>query len=590
MERRFTTILAGDVAGFCIQMGRDDEQTYARLLKCRQIVETNAAGMNGSLFGVAGDSWMAEFASPVRAVLCAAAIQRAVETFNADLPPASRIRYRLGLHMGDVIAGGRDLFGEDVNIAARLQEICTPGQLVLSDAVFRHVIGKVDLRFRGLGPRRLKNIAKDISAFAAELQAAGGAAEPAPMPALEIWAPLQGPGGRPAIAVLPFQTSGMAEDEAVHFGEGFAEDVAGQLCNLRWLPVISHCSSFIFKGQAFDIQTVGQALQARYVATGSFRRAGPELLRLRTGLADTATGLNLWSHRYELNTRKLLEERDQIIASLVSLLEAEVERAERARLQPCRIEDLSAWELVRRGIGHLQKFRREDAVQARACFEQALLRDPGSAEARIQLGWWKFLDVWTQRGDTGQLYYTEAMGRQALLIDPDDSRGHFLIGIALMMTARPEEARHHYAEALRLNPSFALAHACLGTSFILSGQPGEALEPLLHSVRVNSNDPLAFHFSGELAMAFYMLGKWDQAIERAARSLQMRPNYWYAKSILIGSLARSGQLGKARALAKDAPADISIQQINWLPFIDKTWNGYLLDGLKLAGCGISGPE
>jgi adenylate cyclase len=582
-ERRLATILSGDVHRFSASMGEDDEATLSRLLVCREIIRDAVARLNGRLFGVVADSWMAEFASPVTAVRCAAECQRTIEPHNAEFPENKQIRYRMGLHLGDVIVEGSDLFGDEVNIAARLQEICEPGQLVLSDAVFRHVLGKVDLPFRALGPKRLKHIAQDVSAFAARVNGQGSR-DPIPTP-IDVSAPVPGFGGKPAIAVIPFETAGGVEQDE-HIGDGFALDLIDMLSNLRWLPVISSASSFIFKGHALDAQTIGRALGARYLVTGSFRRIGANV-QLAIALTDASNALNLWSQRYRLRFNQLSGVEDDIVACLASLLGTEVERAEQWRLRETKADAMVSWELIRRGIWHLQKFTKEDAGEARRIFELALSQDPGSAEARIQLAWWHFWNIWTTQGDVAGLRTAERLAREALAIDPRDARAHLLVGIALLMLKEPYQARAKFAEAIAMNPSLATAYACRGSSFTLAGDPEPAIAPLLLSMRLNPHDPFLFHYLGELAIAYYMQRDWASACEFAGRSLQLRAGYWYAKAILVASLARGGEMGKARELASQPSSQFSAKQVYWLPFLEKKWNAYLLDGLKLAGCRIA---
>ena len=585
-KRRLATILSADVSEYCRIMGADDELTLARLLTYRKIMEDIVVRTDGRMFGVAGDSWMAEFSSPVGAVRCAVECQRAIEERNLELPEKKRIRFRLGVHMGDVIADGGDLFGDEVNIAARLQQLCRPGHLVLSDAVFQHVLGKVNLRFSALGPQQLKNIAVTVSAYAAEVISNPDAVSLEDRaPAVDVSQPVPDFGGKPAIAVLPFHMQGGSPDDE-YVGEGLADDLITGLSNVRWFPVISRSSSFIFKNQALDTRSIGRALGVRYLVTGSVRRAGQDL-RLTVNLIDAENGLNLWSQRYQIDFSKLFDVQDDITASIVSVLDAEVERAEQTRSRERKAEDLDNWELIRRGISHLCKLTKEDAQKARAIFADALTRDPGSIETRIHLAWWRFWDVWTQRGDLSALHEVERLGREAMLIDRRDARGHLLVGIALMMRGQPEQSRPHYFEAIRLNPSLCTARSSLGSSYILAGEPEKAIEPLLLSIRLNPYDLYSFHFLGELAIAFYMQEDWDKACEFAERSLQFRGGYWYAKAIRIASLARAGRLEKAREIVAGLPEQFSTEQINWLPFVDKKWNYYLLDGLKLAGCRIS---
>ncbi len=584
-KRRLVTLLAADVCDYCRLMGQDDELTLSRLLSYRQILEDIVAAAGGRMFGVAGDSWMAEFASPVEAVRCAVECQRSIESRNEELPEDKRIRFRIGIHMGDVIVDEANLFGDEVNIAARLQQLCRPGHLVISDAVFRHVLGKVDLHFSALGLQRLKNISAAVSAFTADIIAASGSSAPHHLSSgVDVSAPVPGFEGKPAIAVLPFSTLGGGSGSE-YLGEGFAEDLVNGLSNVRWFPVISRCSSFIFKNQALDTASIGRALGARYLVTGSVRLIEKQL-RLIVNLIDAENGRNLWSHKYLIDFSKLFETQDEITASIVSILNSEVERAEISRLRTRKPEDLNSWELIRRGIWHLYRLTKEDAAASRALLEEALCRDPSSAEARIQLAWWHFWDVWTRRQDMAGLRITEKLAREAAIIDQRDARAHLLVGIAMLMMGQPVQARGHFCDATELNPSLAAAHSCLGSSYILAGEPEKGVAPLLVSIRLNPRDPFSFHFLGELAIAFYMQKEWSRACEFAERSLQVRPGYWYAKAIQIASLARSGQDEKAREMANDNSAQFSIEQINWLPFVDRKWNDYLIDGLKLAGCTV----
>ena len=580
-KRRLVTILAGDVADFCRLMGADDESTLTQLLAYRQVVEAIVKSASGRMFGVAGDSWMAEFASPVEAVRCAVECQRAIETRNSELPEEKRIRFRIGIHMGDVIANNSNLFGDEVNIAARLQQLCRPGHLVVSEDVFRHALGKVDLRFSALGVQRLKNIPAAVPAFTADIIAASGSSAPQHLASgVDVSTPVPGFQGKPALAVLPFNTLGGGSDSE-YFGEGFAEDLINGLSNLRWFPVISRCSSFIFKNQAIDTASIGRALGAHYLVTGSVRPAGEDF-RLTVNLIEANKGLNLWSHRYQIGFSKFLDTQDEISASIVSVLDSEIERAQQTQLRTREVKDLDSWELIRRGIWHMYKFTKEDAATARGLYEEALSRDPGSGEARIHLAWWHFWDVWTQQRETSALRIAKTLAREASLIDQRDARAHFLVGLAQMMMGEPEEARVHYRNSIALNPSLAAAHACIGTSYIFAGKAEESVAPLLLSIRLNPYDPFRFIFLGDLAMAFYMQGDWRKAVEFAERALHVRPGYWYADAVRIASLARSGRIGKP--LENRAPVEFSIAKLNWVPFLDRKWIDHLIDGLRLAGC------
>lgn len=582
-ERRLVALLAADASEYCRLMGQDDELTLSRLLSYRQIVENIAAARAGRMFGVAGDSWMAEFPSAVNAVQCAVDCQRAIECRNEELPAEKRIRFRIGIHWGHAIAERGNLFGGPVNIAARLQQLCKPGHLVISEAVFQQVLDKTSLRFEPMGVQRLKNISQAISAFTADIvEASGTSAGRPPSAGVDVAGPAPGFEGEPAIAVLPFKIFRGGSDED-SLGEGFAEELIHGLSKVRWFPVISRCSSFAFKNRDLDPASIGRALGATYLVTGSARGAGNEVSLIVT-LDDARTGRNLWSQKYETKCSELFNAQHEIVASIVSVLESEIERAEISRLRTRKAEDLHPWELVRRGIWHLYRLTREDAASSRALLEEALRRDPGSAEARIQLAWWHFWDVWTKQADRRGFGACERLAREAAILDPRDARAHLLIGLPLMMMEQPKQSRRHFREAIDLHPSLATAHGCLGSSYILGGEPEKGIEALLLSIRLNPRDPFAFNFLGELAVGFHMLENWSKACEFAERSLQIRPNFWYARAVCIASLARSGCIDEARKMADCCLVESPADRVAWVPFIDRKWNQYLLDGLKLAGC------
>jgi class 3 adenylate cyclase/TolB-like protein len=578
-ERRLVTLVAADVSDYCRLMSQDDEATLSQLLSYRQTLATIVASGGGRMFGVAGDSWMAEFPDAVEAVQCAANCQRSIEVRNAEFAELKRIRFRIGIHRGDAIAEAGHLFGEAVNIAARLQQLCRPGQLVISDAVFQQVRGKVDLSFEPMGAQRLRNISDAISAFTANIIEAPEASAP---PNYPIAGPdvSKGSDGKPAIAVLPFETLDGGGDD---LGEGFAEDLVNGLSNLRWFPVISRRSSFNFGNRNLDAASIGRALGATYLVTGSVRIAEKQFW-LTVNLVWAADGRNLWSQGRQFEVGAPCETRHENIASIVSILEAEVERAEGLRLRTRKAEDLDPWELVRRGARYLNRWTSEDAATSRAFLEEALRRDPGSSEARVQLAWGHFWDVWMNSGDGAGFGACESLAREAAIIDPRDARAHFLVGVAVMMTGRPEQSRVHFQAAIDLNPSLAAAHACAGVSRILAGEPEKAIEPLLLAIRLNPQDPFNFHYWGGLAFVSYMQKDWLKACEFAERSLQISPDYWFANAVCIASLAQSGRIESAQEMLTRAPVEFSVEQIARLPFVDKTWNQALVEGLQLAGC------
>jgi len=580
-ERRFVTILAADVSDYCRHMGADDEVTLSRFLAYRQIMEHIIRTNRGRMFGVAGDSWMAEFAAPLDAVRAAIESQRTIERRNSLLPEENRIRFRVGLHMGDVIVDSSGLFGDEVNIAARLQQLCAPGHLVLSEAVFRSLEGRVDVACTALGPRRLKNILAPVSAFSVDLTPPKTEALPLPPPP-QLKRPQPGFDGKPALAVLPFQMQGGEQTDAA-LGESFAEYLVNGLSNLRWLPVLSQWSSFRFKGGSETPREIGRVLGARYLVTGGLRLAGEEL-RVTVNLIDAGSGLNLWGRTFQFHAATLPAAQDDFTTAAVSALEVEIERAEFARLSGQKKEELNSWELVRRGTWHLKKLKKRHSALAHDMFSEALRRDPGSSEALILLATWHFCDVWMNGKNPASLKRAEELAREALLVDPQDSRVYFLIGLVKLTTGEPDRSRAYFQRAIELNPSFAPAHCGMGSSYTLSGDPKNAIDHIQRAIHLSPSDPLAFHFLGEISLAYHLAGDWAAALDFADRAINLRARYLLAKVIQIASLARSGHSERARALREDWSADFLHRQIDRLPFTDRCWHNYLIEGIRLAGC------
>jgi TolB-like protein/class 3 adenylate cyclase len=580
-ERRLVTIISADVIGYSRLMETDEDATVATLKSYLSVIDENVQNHRGRVFGMAGDSLMAEFACPIEAVRCAAEIQRQIEHRNQNLPDDRQLRFRIGINTGDVIAIGSDLYGDDINIAARLQEISSAGAIVVSETVCAHVAGKINLGFRDLGQQRLKNITLPVRAYKAEVTSNKDFDRT--NLTIETAAPVPGFDGRPALAVLPFKNLSR-DTENTYIADGLTEDLIKALSNLRWFPVIARNSSFAFRDSTVDMVRIGRALGAKYLLSGSVRFVD-DRLRVLARLVDAQTGVNLWNQRYDRELSNIFEVQDDITASIVSSLDAEIDLAEQLRSHARHPEHLDTWGLVRRGMWHQHLLTGHDAAEARRLFEEALRRSPTSVEALIQLAWWHFWEAWTQRTATG-LVEMERLARLALVKEPRDARAHMLLGIVQIMTRKPQVARVYLSDAVRLNPSLATAHACIGSAFILEGEPQKAVEALFLALRLNPHDLFGFHLLGEFAVAHHLRKDWDQALEFSRRSLQLRPGYWYARVVRIATLARRDELQSANEAlveVKMRHPNFSIDHVRWLPFVDAKWNDYLIEGLKLAG-------
>lgn len=582
VDRRFVTLICADVVGYSRLMGDDDEWTLRVYRHFKDVIEDLVGSYRGRVFGVAGDSLMAEFNSPVEAVLCAEKIQQAVDQRCAEYPDEPELRFRLGLNMGDVMVSGEDLFGDDVNIAARIQAMAGSGGITISETVYNHVFDKVDVRFEFLGERRFKNIGSPVRVYQALLKSKYAEAS-MPYANVDVSKPVPGFSGRPAIAVLPFENL-TRDSEVEYIADGLTDDIISGLSQLRWFPLIARNSSFVYRGKPINVIRIGEALGARYLVDGTIRVIGNRI-RVMAELIDTDTGVQIWSETYNRELDDIFEVQADVARRIIATLDPAIDRLEQEKSAQKPAEELDTWGTIRRGLWHLNRFTRDEAAMAKQLFEQALSDEPNSSEALIQLAFWHFWDIWARRGGRDEWRQMEEFARRALVIEEKDPRPHMLIGIAQVMSGRPKQGRGPLREALSLNPSQYAAYVGIGTSYILSGEPENAIEPLTTGLRLSPHDPYSFHPIGELAQAYHMLEKWDLGIENAEKSLRMHPRYWYAHVVKICCLSRMGAVEDARAAFREFTLqrpEFSEEHIRWVPFLDRRWNENMIDGLRLV--------
>jgi class 3 adenylate cyclase len=584
LQRRLVTIMSADAVGYSRLMAEDEEGTYDQFCRCRDVICAMVASHNGRVFGQAGDSLMAEFAIPSDAIHCAATVQRDLARINGELAADRQIPFRLGLNIGDVIVEHDRLYGDDVNIAARLQEKAPPGGVVVSSALLAHVGHLVDFEFESLGDLTLKNIAHPVQGFLALLD---GQRPPVPPPAaarVDVSRPVPGFEGRPALAVVPFSSLAPTR-EYEYLAEGVACDLVTGLGRLRWFPVISESSSFAFRGRNRAARDVGRALGARYIVSGVVRVEG-ERVRIAAELADAESSTVVWRDHYDRRLAALIDVADRIVERIVSELDAEVDLAEQRRAYERPLGELGTWELIRRSLWHQARLTREDAREARRLLDEALARDPGSAEVNVQLAWWHFWDAWTQRRAKPEIALIGRHAEAALAIDPRDARAYMLAGISDLLQQQPVRCRGALHEAIRRNPSLAVAHASLGSAYLLAGEPAEAIEPLETAMRLSPQDLYLFHTMGELAVAYLMLDRPEKALVWSEQSLALRPGYWYPRVVAISAHGRLGNEAAARAALADLLAHcprFNVDHVLWLPFTSRRWNLEMIRGLEKAG-------
>ena len=531
MERRLAAILLADVVGFSAQVSADESGTHRRLTALRdEFIKPLITAHRGRVVKTMGDGFLCEFSSVVDAVECALAWQGGAER------PSGRdgFRFRIGIALGDVIVDGDDVFGDGVNLAARLESLAEADGILVSEHAYWQVRGKVEARFDDLGPRALKNIPEPVRVFRVTTSATGE-------PDRESMTVLSVP-DRPSIAVMPF-VNRSDDPEQEYFSDGITEDLITALSRIRWFFVIARNSSFAYKDRSYDARSAARELGVSYVVEGSVRRAG-DRVRVTAELTEAGTGRQVWANRYDRDIADIFEVQDDITQTIVGAIEPEMSKVERDRAASKAPGSLAAWDLYQRGMAHLYLLTKDDLDQARRLFEKAIESDPELAPAHAGLAEADYYEVVYGYADSMAENRERALGhaRQAVSIDPEDASGHSTLGRVLYLRGEHEDAILELETAIELNPSLALAHYGLGAALVFSGRAKKAVAPLETAVRLSPRDPNMGSFLVRLADAYFLMGDAGLAVQTAKKALQQPRFQWSRYSILIAAL---GSLGRA---------------------------------------------
>ena len=546
VERRLVAVLAADIAGYSRLMGADEEGTLAQLKSCRKtLVDPKITEHRGRIVKTTGDGMLVEFASAVDAARCAVEVQRRMNEQNTDLPQAKRLEFRIGIHVGDIIIDENDIFGDGVNIAARLEGIAEAGGVCISDDAHRQIRGKVDIAFDDMGSQALKNIAEPMRAWRARLTgqnrfgSASGSTASAPQPL-----PLP---DKPSIAVLPFQNmSGDPEQE--YFTDGMVEDIITALSRFKSLFVIARNSSFTYKGKAIDIKQVGRELGVRYVLEGSVRKAGGKV-RITGQLIDAITGAHLWADRFDGTLDDIFELQDKVTSSVVAAIAPRLELAEIDRSEREPTESLDAFDLYYRAIQSFRRFTRQGNEEALRLARQAISLDPSFAAAHGVA-----LACYTQRHDENWLKDDDvAEGKQyalrAIEVGADDAfalaRAAHFFSIILRDAGTAEVIAD---QAIAVNPNLAEALRIRGWVSSFLGQHERAIEQFHYAMRLNPLDPQIYFAEGGLALANFLLRRFEVALSWATKSLARQKNYVPGQRFAMVSYAMLGRIADAQIM------------------------------------------
>jgi len=622
-KRKLAAILHADVVGFSRLMGEDEAGTHRALGELRRAVDPLIAAHGGRIVGTAGDSLLADFSSVVDALSCAVEMQQAARMINDPIPPERRLELRIGVNLGDVIVDGDNIFGDGVNIAARLEGLARPGTVCISQTVYDQVRNKLDLDYRPLGSHRVKNIVEPVRAYAVGLPAGtprprrsrrplmvGAGAAALVVAGLVAWALYAGAGrellglattakpvqvatlatptrlaGRPSVAVLPFKNlSGDAGQD--FFSDGITEDVITALGRFSNLLVIAKSASFQLRGQNLAPAEIGRLLDTRYLLEGSIRRAG-DRLRVNVELTEAATGLHVWSETYDAEVKDIFAVQDDIARRVVGVAAVKLTRFERERVLTKPTENLAAYEYVLRGREFLSHASRDKNDEAAALFQRAIDLDPSYAAAYAALGGSHFEAVvsgWTEfRQD--ELEQAETLAQKALALDPTTTSAYRLLAIINMYKRRYDLALGQIDHALEINPSDVDSYQARGNVLVWAGRATEALPWLEGSLRLDRGHVLT---SQSLCWVYYFLRRYPEAVDAGDRAVARSPGrstQVLTRPFLAAAYAEMGR-------NQDAEGE-RVLTMRLSPFFDartcatqfgtQEARDHLLEGLKKAG-------
>jgi len=581
VSRRLVAVFAADVEGYSRLMGADEVATLKGLTERRAILDRFIGDHGGRIANTAGDSVLAEFVSAVDAVQCAVDAQTALAEANASLSLDKRITFRIGIHVGDVMVRGGDLFGDGVNIAARLQALAQPGGVCVSSTTYEQVRKVLPVAFTDMGLQQVKNIEDPIRAYAAR-----GLAEAVRSAAVaeDSLRPLPLP-DKPSIAVLPFENMSGDPDQE-YFADGMVEEIITALSRFRSLFVIARNSSFTFKGKAVDIKEVGRRLGVRYILEGSVRKASGKV-RITGQLIDAVTGAHLWADRFERDLTDVFALQDEVTLAVVSAIQPKLLQTEIALAARRRPENLTAYDLYLRAMPHYYLTIREGNAEAIRLAHRALELDPRFGSVAALAGLCHMRNVLWGYAIDPQLDRKEAVRLLRLALSVDDGDPDTLATAALIsafMIGDSESEVEMADRAVALNPNSFEAWRCRGWVYKTAGLPEEAARSFERAIRMSPIDPrLHFTFVG-MAQAFIEVRRFDEAIVAGKKAQRQNPLYPTAYRCLASAFAHLGRDAEAReAAARVLELDPAFTISSWIARGGQSKAKLLIEGLRKAG-------
>ena len=627
VERKLAAIFAADVAEYSRLMGLDEVGTLRRLQAYRVIVDRLIAIHRGRIFNTAGDSIVADFASAVDAVECAVAVQQAIEKENESRPAGEQMRFRIGVHLGDVIVDGSNLFGDGVNIAARLQALAQPGGICLSGAVRDQIGTRLPVAFTALGEQRVKNIAEPVRAFRVAgagdlggpalavgrkpralragmlapilllLIAVAGAAwwlrpgqrfEPPPA---SLSAPATQPSAAPRLSIVVLPFANLSNDpQQEYFADGITEDLTTDIARIQGSVVIARNTAFTYKGKPIDFRQIGRELHVRYVLEGSVQRSGDQV-RINAQLVDTETGAQQWADRFDRSAADLFALQNEITARIARALQSQLAIAEARR--PTDHPD--ALDYLLRGRAVLTRpISKENSDEAVTLFETALALDPKSADAAAWLAATLAFRVTDELSDfpDEDLHRAERLVAQALAVSPNSALAHYVRGQVLFAQSRCGEAIPEYERAISLDRSRAPAYARLGWCKFLTGSVDQAIPYFEEAIHLSPHEPAIAPWYGRMGVIYLLRSHNDEAISWLEKANSENARLAFVHAYLAAGYALKGETERARAelaeaqgLSKLYSSLARVERYTWYdnPAIRALAEATYFPGLRRAG-------
>lgn len=577
MERRLAAIFAADVAGYSRLVGADEEGTIGNLrAHRRELIEPKIAEHQGRIVKTTGDGLLAEFASPVKAVRCAIEVQQGMAGRNANVAQDRRIEFRIGINLGDIIVEeDGDIYGDGVNVAARLEGIAEPGTVYVSRAV-REFVHEPEIVLEDLGEQALKNIAGAVRVFRIGLPGRSAGVTQAGPPQVP---------DKPSIAVLPFMNmSSDAEQE--FFSDGITEDLITDLSKVSGLFVIARNSSFAYKGRSVKVQDIARDLGVRFVLEGSIRKAGNRV-RITAQLINAANGGHLWAERFDRDLTDIFSMQDEVVERIVDALAVTLTLGEQQRLHRRDTSNVQAYECWLRARELLTRGSRESVERAQMMYRRAIEIDPNFAAPHAGLalaGISNYASGWAAE-PAQALDEAERWARRAVELNAQEPVSHMALGNVLLWRRNHDGALAEFRQMIAIDPNFAQGYGAMGLALMYSGQAAEALEFFAATMRRDPHfPPIVLHF---LAQAHFALGNYETAAKRLIERIARNPGTDSSRMLLAACYGHLGRIEEARAMWAEmlkVNPDFSLQQRQRvLPYKDARDFERIAEGLKKAG-------